>query len=301
MPSHSAYGLHIQSELPLPELVAGEEGIKVTIRFGKVEQRPLVIDGTGAGFWATAEEACHFLEGVGAFLVRGGREIIVDPESEVEERVLRLSVLGPALGLVLHQQGRFVLHASAIETANGAIAFLGGSGWGKSALAATLHARGYSIVSDDLMALDVSTGGPTVFPGFPQFKLWPEAVIALGEEPERLPQLHPLLEKRAYRVTSFAQHSQLLKRIYVLADDLVSAIEPLRPQGAFVEFVRHWYGARFGDQLLRAGSFTSHFSQCAQLANTVTVRRVKRDRSSMQLLDVALMVEADLALNKELM
>lgn len=297
MYSYVAYGLGIRSELPLPELVAGEAAADAVLRLGRVDRVPSELGADGSGFWATADEACRFLARVGAFLVRGGCEIIVDPAPGVEERVLRLSVLGPAFALLLHQRGRFVLHASAVESAGGAVAFTGGSGWGKSTLAAALHARGYGIVADDVTAIAVSTECPTVFPGFPQLKLWPEAVVSLGEAPETMPRLHPLFEKRARgAIRGFSHRLLPLKRIYVLAGGPLPTIELLQPHEAVIELMRHWYGSRFRDGLLRAdGAAASHLQQCATLANRVPVHRLRRPPPVRALLDLASLVEDDLA------
>ncbi len=269
----------------------------MVLRLGRVDRAPSELDSEGGGLWATAEEACRFLAGVGTFLVRGGREIIVDPAPGVEEGVLRLSILGPALALLLHQRGQFVLHASAVESAGSAVAFTGGSGWGKSTLAAALHARGCGVVADDLTAIAVSTGCPTVFPGFPQLKLWPEAVVSMGEAPETMRRLHPLFEKRArLAIRGFPHRLLPLRRIYLLAEGPVPTIEPLRPREVLIELVRHWYGSRFGDRLLQAdGAAVSHFLQCATLANSVTVHRLRRPRSVRVLPDLARLVENDLA------
>ena len=303
MYSYVAYGLGIRSELPLPELVAGEAPADVVLRLGRVDRVPaLELDRGGSGCWATAEEACRFMAGVGTVLVQSGRQIIVDPAVGVEDRVLRLSILGPAFALVLHQRGRFVLHASAVESTGSAVAFMGGSGWGKSTLAAALHARGCGIVADDLTAITVGAEGPTVFPGFPQLKLWPEAVVSLGGAPETMPQLHPLFEKRARQaIRGFSNKLLPLRRIYVLAEGAVPAIEPpLRPRDALLELMSHWYGSRFGDRLLQVdGAAGSHFLQCAALANSVTVRRLRRSRPLQALLDLARMVEDDLAHDRE--
>jgi len=295
--SYVAYGLGIESELPLPELDVGAAAPDVVLRLGKVDRRPLELDTRGDGFWATADEACRSLANVGTCLVRRGREIIVEPVPGADERVLRLSILGPAFALLLHQRGRFVLHASAVESAGGAVAFTGGSGWGKSTLAAALHARGCALVADDLTAIAVSPECSTVFPGFPQLKLWPEAVASLGEAPEALPQLHPEFDKRARRVVQGFSHQRLpLRRIYLLGEGPGPTIERLPPHEALIALMPHWYGFRFGDRLLQVGdAAASHFQQCATLANSVSVHRLVRPRQLRALGDVARLVEDDLA------
>ena len=167
---YTAYGLGIRSALPLPELVPGEAAADVEIRLGRVDPFLLEATRTGTGFRATAQEACFFYEEVGTFLVRGGREVVLEPAPGVEERTLRLFILGPALAVLLQQKGRLILHASAISIAGSAVALLGGPGWGKSTLAAAIHSRGHGMVADDVTAVQIETGSPMVFPGFPQLK-----------------------------------------------------------------------------------------------------------------------------------
>jgi hypothetical protein len=294
--SYIAYGLGIHSVLALPELGACEADADVVVRLGKVARLPAPLDAWGRGFWATADEACHYREDTGAFLARSGREIIVEPAPGVEERVLRLFILGPALALLLHQRGRLVLHASAVEVGGSAVAFMGPSGWGKSTSAAVMHTRGHGLVADDLTVIDVGTSCPMVFPGFPQLKLWPEAVISLGESPEALPLLHPRLEKRARRIAqAFSQSPLPLRCIYILAEGPAPAVEPIQPREALRELMRHWYGARFGVELLRPAGLSAFFRQCADLANRTTVCRLYRPYSLPSLPDVARLVENHLA------
>lgn len=290
--SYFVYGLGIRSALPLPELECSETGIDVVVRLGKVGHLPSEVTPEGTRFRVSAEEVCFFYAEVGAFLVRR-EEIVVDPAKGVEERVLRLFILGPALAALLHQRGLLVLHASAVTVNGGTVAFLGGSGWGKSTLATALYARGHSVVADDVTAVQVDGGSPTVLPGFPQLKLWPEAAAASGYIPEALPRLHPRLEKRAFCVTRrFSQSPLPLRRIYVLAEGTHQEVEPLRPQEALVELVRHSYTARL---LESTGTAASHFLQCARLANRVPICRLKRPRSLAALPDLARLVEEDIA------
>lgn len=224
------------------------------------------------------------------FLVQKGRTIVIDPLPEVEERVLRLFVLGPVLAVLLHQRGRLVLHASAVAIAGGAIAFLGDQGWGKSTMVAALYARGHRVVADDVTAIQVDPDEPLVFPGFPQLKLWPQVVGLLGEEPESLPRLGPHIEKRASRVDYRFFSSPLpLRRIYVLAEAETMRVERLDPQEALVELIRHTYGARS----LKNVRTSSRFLQCVDLVRNVSMYRLSRPKSLAALPEVTRLVESD--------
>jgi hypothetical protein len=296
-----AYGLGIRSALPLPELMSqiaphGALSGEIAVRLGPVRRSPPQVDAAGFGFWATADEACHFVEKVGAFLVRGGREIVVDPVPGVEERLLRLSLLGPAMALLLHQRGLLVLHASVVARRGEAVAFLGNNGWGKSTIAGALYAKGYDVVADDVAAIGIDPGGPIVFPGFPQLKLWPEAATLLGETPERLPVLHPGFDKRGWHVgRGFSTEGRRLERVYVLAQGPAPALEPLEPRQAWLELMRNWYGNRFGRGLLQTGgSAALHLRQCVALASRVPMHRLRRSGGPSTLLHLADLVHEDL-------
>lgn len=299
MLSYSAYGLSIRSALSLPELIPGvapdADSGEVVVTFGPVQHRPAQLDKSGFGFWATAGEACHVLDTVGAFLVRGGHEIVIDPVPGVEERLLRLSLLGPALALILHQRGLLVIHGSVVARGEMAVAFLGKNGSGKSTIAAALHAKGYDLVTDDVAAIRLDPEGPSVVPGFPQVKLWPEAATLLGESPERLPILHPDFDKRAWRAErGFSSAPRRLERIYALTSGPAPAVEPLEPRQACFELLGHWYGHRFGGGLLQNGASTVHLRQCAELASRVSMRRLVRSGGSRTLLHLADLVDEDL-------
>jgi hypothetical protein len=68
-------------------------------------------------------------------------------------------------------RGFELLHASAVETPAGVIAFVAASGGGKSSLAAEYLRRGASFFSDDIVALDDSDGRVVGFPGPPVINL----------------------------------------------------------------------------------------------------------------------------------
>src|SRR2546421_12252878 len=200
--SYFAYGLGIHSLLPLPEFMAAPVGADVVIKMCDVSHSfPDVRDAQSFHMSATPQETCISWDRLGTFLVRNGKEIIIEPFPGAEERLLRLPLWGAVLAILLHQRGLLVLHASAVGINGSAVAFIGGKGQGKSTTAATIYARGHKLLADDVVALDMNnSGGPMVLSGIPQFKLWPEAVSSLGDNPELLPKIFSGCEKRARRV-----------------------------------------------------------------------------------------------------
>src|SRR5215212_5177187 len=284
--SYRAYGLGIRAAMPLPELVAGEAEEEVSIRIGSVDDPPLEILKKGWGYFSRGpQEDYLYWQEVGSFLVREGRDIVVDPSPGLDERTIRLFVLGPVLAVLLHQRGHLLLHASAVAVADEAVLFLGDTGWGKSTMAAALYARGYRVVTDDVAVLRTDERCPMLFPGFPQLKLWPEALVSLGDAPEKLPRCNPHFEKRARPVSQdFSPEPIPIKRIYVLDKGDTTEILPLRPQEALGELIRHTYGA------LDVGS-SSHFLRCASIVNRVVMCSVRRKKSLLKLPDVARLIE----------
>lgn len=297
MHKYTAYSLGICSALPLPELQPADLEVDVVIQIGKLDASPLNTD-TASDFQITFQEAYLFWKEVGTFLVRDGKEIIVDPLPGVEEQIVRLPLLGAVLAVLLHQRGFLVLHASAVAINGGVVAFIGEKGWGKSTMAATLYARGHELMADDVVALDFGSTNPRVFPGFPQLKLWPEAASTLGDDPRTLPQIHSRVEKRARRATDrFAQEALPLRRIYVLAGGPNPAIKVLQPQDAILQLISNSYMARFGKQLLQGVGACLHLRQCTSLIKDVPIYRLERPHSLPLLPTIAQIVEEDLASN----
>jgi hypothetical protein len=85
-----------------------------------------------------------------------------------------------AFGILLHQRGHLVLHASAVAVEGKAVAFCGACGAGKSTLAAALMRHGYPFVNDDVCHVGVDRGRPAVLPDGRMLKLWGDAVESLA-------------------------------------------------------------------------------------------------------------------------
>jgi len=136
------------------------------------------------------------IDRVGRYLVSNGNDIVIERAPEASEDDARVFLLGSVLGALLHQRGVLPLHASAIETMYGAVAFAGQVGHGKSTLAAAFHARGYRVLADDVCAISLDVAGqPLVTPAYPQLNLWADALAHLGESKAALRRTRVLTEK----------------------------------------------------------------------------------------------------------
>lgn len=273
--SYRAFGLGIASALPLPELLAGDGRADVEIhRSAPLERNSLGPEATTATMVAPNEWRLMY-DDVGVVTVRDGRTIELAPLRGVSPRIVRLTLLGPAMAVLLHQRGFLVLHASVVEMAGRAVAFLGESGAGKSTLAAALHARGHRLVADDVAAVRIGPEGrPEVYAGFPQLKLWPDALTALGRDAAPLKRVEPGLEKRAHRLhDGFAERAVLpLAQLHVVEEGPAVKLIRLRPRDAFLALVRHAYGI----QRLDGVSGAEQFHARSEIVERVPAYRLAR-------------------------
>ena len=290
---YSAYGLTIQSEIELPELNATlSTDVDTWIRFGPIRDSPLQIQNISHCYQNTDRGMYLYWQGVGTFLIQDGKDVWIDKETDLDEDRLRLFILGAVMGVILHQRGFLVLHASAVAIQGEAVVFIGHKRWGKSTMAATLHARGHSLIADDVVALDIQDHHPVqVQPAFPQIKLWPDAVTSIGKQPEELPRLGAQLEKRNHLLSSgFMADILPLKHIYVLGQGDEMAIVPLSVQETIQYLLQNSYVTRFGQELLQERGAT-HFQQLTMLAQKVPLFRLLRPAVLELLPDVATLVE----------
>ena len=189
---------------------------------------------------------------------------------------LHPALLGACMAVVLHQRGYLILHASAVKINNRAVAFIGDKGWGKSTIARAFIGRGYQFVTDDVLAIDLNGDCSIVFPSFPQLKLCPDAVTAMGEDPKILSRVMPSTAKRQYKLErNFGIEPVPLQSIYLLSKAESVQIEKITASNSILPLLAHSYEARFGKKLLHLGE-ADHFLECSQLANRVSLYSLQR-------------------------
>src|ERR1700733_4396296 len=128
------FGLHIASEIEFPELLPADfSEADVSILIGKapdmlegevVKKRAFSITGK--------DEYLLGIKNICRYYVSHGNRIIAEPAPGIDERSIRLFLLGTAMGALLYQRGYIPLHASAIIKDGRLMLFAGNSGAGKS-------------------------------------------------------------------------------------------------------------------------------------------------------------------------
>ena len=102
----------------------------------------------------------HWIEVPGVARFRFGQSshrVIAQPHPAAGQGLVEDAYLRAVLPLALQVQGMELLHASAVCSPRGVVAFCAESGTGKSTLAAGLGERGYRPWADDALAVDTSS------------------------------------------------------------------------------------------------------------------------------------------------
>ena len=189
------YGLRVYSEIALPAPIAQNAlppyDIEVHLGAGKAisdcapagQILARMFLGDGRGYTLTDTGTCYalyFHQTCEFWIDHDLRSVCVHLFADVHPDMAGLFFVGNVIACLLTLAGECVLHASAVEMGNSAIAFAGGSGMGKSTLAALLCANGARFITDDLLRLQPDGKDFRCFPGTEQIRLRKDAA-ALAE------------------------------------------------------------------------------------------------------------------------
>lgn len=282
--NYNCYNLTISSDLELPEINAKSSDARksdVVIHFRDLS-KVQVTDGTQIApyMWASKSTLMIDIPEVARFLISDGDDIAIDPLPGIDEASLRVFLLGSAFGALLMQRGFFVLHGNAVELDDKCLVCVGPSGIGKSSLTAAFMKRGYRVLADDVVPIDV-TGH--ALPGFPRIKLWQDVADKMEIDTRCLHRIRPNLEKFNMPLGDhFCNISRPITHICVLAghNDETVAITPITGVLKFSVLQENTYRPRFieGMNLQR-----EHLRQCSALAANVSVAKVQRPKAGFKI------------------
>jgi hypothetical protein len=214
-------GLSVESDIALPGLLAtrvtGQP--QVSILSGVVPPSLAAPEAVGPNWALAGERLLLAVPGIVRMLLTAGREILYELAAGMTAGDAAAFLTGTGFGLLLHQRGRIVLHASAIRVGDGAVLFCGPSGAGKSTLAAALVEAGCDLVADDVCGIEIGPDGTAlVHPDGRHLKLWNQAIERLSLAERRTTAVRARLHK--YHVEPRASSTQALPivAVYVLRE-----------------------------------------------------------------------------------
>lgn len=276
---YRAFGFNIFSGIPLPELIVGNQAEKADVVIKKSKPvKESDENKINELSFEIARTCIKFnLPKIGHFTIKNGEEILIKPFKGVKDDWLRLYILGTCMGAVMIQRRILPLHGSAIEIDGKAYAIVGDSGAGKSTTASSLLAKGFKLLSDDVIPVTLSDKNiPMVTPAYPQQKLWQKSIDAFGMESSKY---RPIVD----RENKFAipVHSQFINKKLPLAGifELVKSeneeveMQEMNQLERFHTLYHHTYRNFL---LQPAGLMEWHFNMCVNMVNKFEVFQIKR-------------------------
>ena len=266
----------------------------MTICLGRVPDSLPVPVAHGVLYQVNARQFLLNIDCVARYLVSDGCEILIEPFPDADFDTIKLFLVGPVFGALLHQRGVLLLHASAIVSRSGAVVFAGLSGAGKSTLACAFHRKGYPVLTDDLCA--ISTGGSLlVAPGNPFLMLWADAIQGLefGLDRPALRPARPNIEKYVLPLRDgFATEAAPLHAVYILepSNSLLQGPTPIKGLAKIEALTRNTYRPRFVEQMSHEGNY---LRQIAEVASRARVGRINWPRGSFQVDELTDLLERD--------
>lgn len=244
------HGLQVDSELPIAAL-PGNRALPAAVRVVQGPRdtgTPVVGDpvaGAGGSYsiWRTGSDFLLRFSGIADFVVSGSR-VEVRLEEGADAGIASLLLSGNALALVLMARQELVLHAAAVETRGGAVAFVGSSGAGKSTSAGLVCSTGCPLVTDDVLRVIPDAAGAVCFRGSPELRLRPGArrlaeLLAGWDAREsvdgRLVMRHPTMTA----LSSLPLRALLIARWDTDCAERGPSVERVRGANAVLELVRH--------------------------------------------------------------
>ncbi|WP_020601021.1 hypothetical protein [Spirosoma panaciterrae] len=278
-----AFGLTLQTTINFDGVLPSSTGpADVLITEGPVPEKAGQLTrvqrrGVRAKFGRTGEAIVINWEGIGKFRISDGNQIVYQ-NLGADEGTLRLFLLSEVFGVILYQRGLFLLHASAVEVNRQALVFMGIPGAGKSTTATAFGKAGHTVLSDDLVAIQLIGNKAYVIPAFSQYKVWKKALNGLNIATAGLAPSFEGIEK--FLVTqpldTFPKEPVPLRQINILFPPNSRVSEgPISAIRAPVELLRHF---PIPVQLLTKPYLPQHFQQALRIAQSAPIHFMKRTK-----------------------
>jgi len=158
----------------------------VNVRMGAIPGFSVLPSCSTEKWQANQKEFLLRADGVGAFYVRNGNEVIYSVEEGADPDWVNLYLNGQVMVALLHQRKIISFHASSFIYDGRGVMILGETGAGKSSLTVSFVLDGAGFLTDDLSAVIFRDGRPQIRPFYREVKLRRDTVFQLGVDQEKL-------------------------------------------------------------------------------------------------------------------
>ena len=294
---YTAFGLNITSEIKLPGMIEKENIDKSDVKISLGEVSPSLSPGVkkGPNYIADHKNVYIWWEDIGKVKISEGNQITVEPLSDLKnpnETNIIPFLLGPVMSTLLHQRGFLVLHGSSVKIDNEAVAFLGYRGLGKSTTAIQLYKKGYSLITDDILAINFDEKGiPLLYPGYPHVRLSEESYTHTKDDTHILTPIRTYAGKVFCDASrGFSQAPVKVKRIYVLEKSDKTQLSYLNANKKLMSLITysipHW--------MFQNSDYARNLTQCALLIKYAKVNRFEISHSFENISEIIQLVEEDI-------
>ena len=227
------------------------------------------------------------------------RRIYARTLDKTNHEALLAYLLVDALSYSMVRLGREPLHATAVLTDRGAVAFVAESGFGKSTLGALFVRDGFRLVTDDMLVLTPERGGYLAHAGPPRIKLYRGIADRIFGVSDRGVPMNSVTEKLIIPLDEgqTLRDATSLRAIYLIRkhDDRHPARRPfirrLSPARAFPRIL----AATAGHYPFERDRLTRQFEFVTRLVARVPIKTLSypRDENNMGILPDAVLADLD--------
>jgi len=305
--TYTLYGLTVRSAIRLPcprvdpalaspdiallecgpaEIVQACRQERISFREEGFWQSSIFADGSAHVIW---KEHFEFVVSADA------KQVLWRKLQEVSNEVFFTYFLGQVLSYCLLTRGIEPLHATAMIVNDQAVAFLGDSGAGKSTLAATFLQKGYTLLTDDVLALEFRGESAWVWPGIARVKLNPDSADSVFYGRRSIP-MNSFTTKMIFPLNDSQHDNRMfpLRALYVLPRKPSKSrimVRRLSGRASFLPIVQN----TFNDTVLHSDRLKQQFAFAGRLARLIPIKRLSYPRRLDMLPAVADAILADLS------
>jgi hypothetical protein len=281
--NYKVYGLNIESEIVLPELLTKDykEGVcaDVAISYGSMPKDISTEIEEGKLFKFKKEKMWFLIKNVAKYYILNGDTIIVEPYNNANSHDVKAFLLGSAFGMLFIQRHTIAIHGGTVVVGGRAIVITGEQGAGKSTLTSALREKGYFFMADDVSVIGKRKDTKHVIhPGYPQQKLCRDAMEKMGYNIEAFKRIDEGRDKYAIPVhKSFIKESMPMGALFEIAigESPHVEIEEITGIEKLKLLLKNIYRVEVTQYL---GGNPEYFKKCLELAKTVPFFKIKRPK-----------------------